>query len=177
MTTERLNTKELFESLDETSLQLQQLISSLSENKINTIPFKDSWTVAQLASHVIKSNKGIAQALVMQGTQVDRDPAEGAHELKAMFLDFTKKYKSPEFILPTKNTYQKETIVSELKKSIAQLTQLRDKVNLSEMISIPTFGETTKLELLYFVLYHTQRYVHQLKNIRAVLTNESTLLP
>jgi len=36
-------------------------------------------------------------------------------------------------------------------------------IRLAEIIALPIFGEVTKLELLYFVLYHTQRHIHQLK--------------
>lgn len=82
-----------------------------------------------------------------------------------MFLDFTVKFQSPEFILPTKNYYQKEILLGELKKSMQNLQELAGEVNLSEEITLHPFGEITKLELLYFVLYHTQRHIHQVKNI------------
>ena len=161
----KLNTKKLFESLDETTSQLQQMISSLNENEINIIPFENSWTSAQLVTHVTKSNKAIVQALHMEGKKTERNPGERAQELKTTFLNFTTKFQSPEFIVPTEKTYQKETLITDLKKSNKQLEEMRDKVNLSEIISLPAFGEITKLELLYFVLYHTQRHIHQLKNI------------
>ncbi|MDQ2719959.1 MAG: DinB family protein [Bacteroidota bacterium] len=172
MATEKSKTKELFESLDGIALEILQIISSLNEIEVNTIAFEDSWTPAQLISHVTKSNKGIAQALEMEGKPVDRDPAKRAQELKRMFLDFTKKYKSPEFILPTEDFYKKEKVIADLKKSIEQITELRSKVNLSEVINVPLFGEITRLELLYFVLYHTQRHIRQLKNITVILTRK-----
>ena len=37
--------------------------------------------------------------------------------------------------------------------------------NLPELLNLPPIGELTKLELLHFVLYHTQRHIQQLKNI------------
>ena len=46
--------------IDETSQELYQLIGSLSEEQFNMVPFIDSWTPAQLAVHVTKSNNGIA---------------------------------------------------------------------------------------------------------------------
>jgi DinB superfamily len=170
MTTDILNTKEFFASLDETSSGLLQLISSADSTTINTIPsdsyrIKNSWTAAQLASHVTKSNKAIVQALNMEGKKANRNPAERVPELKKIFLDFTTKFNSPEFIRPKQDTYQKEALIADLKKSNEQLKELRSKINLSEIISLPAFGEITKLELLHFVLYHTQRHVHQLKNI------------
>ena len=82
-----------------------------------------------------------------------------------MFLDFTMKFNSPEFITPKADSYEKETLITDLTKSIEHLRELRNKINLSEIISLPAFGEITKLELLHFVLYHTQRHIHQLKNI------------
>jgi len=165
MTTEKLNTKELFALLTDTTSEFVELISSAESTTINTVPFEDSWTAAQLASHVTKSNKAITQALNMEGKTAGRNPDERAQELKAIFLDFTAKFQSPEFILPTKKTYQKEEVIEKLKKSIEQLDDVRNKVNLSEIISLPAFGEITKLELLYFVLYHTQRHIRQLRNI------------
>lgn len=155
----------LFTMLDNTSSQLLSLISSLDQTELNTIPFKDSWTAAQLASHVTKSNKGMAQALEMEGVPANRDTAQGVEKLKKIFLDFNVKYNSPDFILPTEKTYQKEKILADLQHSIERLSETRARVNLVEVIDVPIFGETTKLELLYFVLYHTQRHTHQLKNI------------
>ena len=165
MITDRINTKELFLSLDETWSELLKLISSADASIINTIPFEDSWTAAQLATHVTKSNKAIVQGLIMEGKPAERNPGERVQELKELFLDFTIKMKSPEFILPTQKTCNKEMILADLKKSIEQLKESGNKVNLSEAISHRAFGEITKFELLHFVLHHTQRHIHQLKEI------------
>jgi hypothetical protein len=177
MTTDTLkDTKEFFASLDEASSELIHLISSADSTTINTVPsdsyrIKNSWTAAQLASHVTKSNKAIAQALNMEGKTAERNPGERVEELKAMFLNFTTKFQSPEFIRPKQDSYQKDTLISDLKKSVEQLKELRGKINLSEIISLPAFGEITKFELLHFVLYHTQRHIHQLRNIFQALKN------
>jgi hypothetical protein len=165
MTSDIAYTRELFVSLDKASSELLGMIASLSESALNWVPFKDSWTAAQLAAHVTKSNASIAQALNMEAKPADRDPGERVQELKSMFLDFTVKFKSPGFIVPTQDYYEKETLLVKLKKSAELLKETAGKVNLPEMISLPAFGEITKLELLYFVLYHTQRHIHQLKNI------------
>ena len=101
----------------------------------------------------------------MEAKQAERNPGERVHQLKAMFLDFATKFQSPEFIRPTQDTYQKDTLIARLKRSNELLKEVANKVNLSEIISLPAFGEITKLELLHFVLYHTQRHTHQLKNI------------
>ena len=169
MIIDRLNTKELFISLDDASSQLLNMIASLSEVALNTVPFHESWTAAQLASHVTKSNSSISLALNMEAKPAERDPAEKVQELRRMFLDFTTKFQSPDFISPTQGTYEKDILISKLNRSVERLKEAASKVNLTDIINLPAFGEITKLELLHFVLYHTQRHTHQLKNIIRII--------
>ena len=52
-----------------------------------------------------------------------------------------------------------------LKKSNERLKEKAGTINPAAIIAHPNFGQITNLEMLYFVLYHTQRHTHQLKNI------------
>ncbi|HYJ62309.1 MAG TPA: DinB family protein [Parafilimonas sp.] len=173
MVIERLNTEELFSSLDETWATFLELVSSVDEQDINIAPFEGSWTVAQLATHVIKSNKAIVQALQMQGKPCNRNADERTDDLKKIFLDFTVKFQSPEFIIPEKKEYKKGIVVEQLESSIEQLKQWGAKANLYEIIMLPAFGELTKFEILYFVLVHTQRHLRQLKNILSIINKKN----
>ena len=157
--------KELFAAVDDATAALMELLLPLSEEQINSIPFKDSWTAAQLAVHVTKSNNAIVQAMDMQGKMPGRNATDRVAELKSVFLDFNNKLKSPEFIVPKPGEYEKEKLLATFKKSNDQLRQKRDRVNLAEAINFPAFGEITRIELFHFVLYHTQRHIHQLKNM------------
>ena len=165
MMTKNIDAKELFASLDNTTSELIELISSFSETQINEIPSPGSWTAAQVAEHVTKSNIGIIKSLKLEGNPPGRAPDAGVEGLRKTFLDFDTTLQSPEFILPTQDIYQKKSAIDNLEVSIADLKELSRCINLSEMISHPIFGEITKLELLHFVVYHTQRHIHQLKNI------------
>jgi len=165
MTKEKTDTTALFNNLDDASNELISLAQNEDEKTLNTIPFKNSWTAAQVLVHITKSNKAIAQGLQMQGVPAERDPEENAGHLKKMFLDFTVKFKSPAFIIPEKGNHNKTETINALNASIESLQSKRNETDLSEIISLPAFGEVTKLELLHFVLYHTQRHIQQLKNI------------
>lgn len=173
MITGTANTKQLFTSLGETWIELAKIISSTNASAINAVPFEGSWTTAQLATHVTKSNKAITQGLHMEGKPAQRNPEERVEHLKKMFLNFETKFKSPEFIVPENKQYDKEAVVAALNKSIEQLKEAGIKVNLAEIINLPAFGEITKLELLHFVLYHTQRHIHQLKGILMALQEKN----
>jgi hypothetical protein len=171
MTTEKLNTKELLESLDETSSELFKAVSLFDEENINTVPFKGSWTAAQVTEHVMLSNRAMIQSLEEEGRAASGNIDEGVAKLKEIFLNFDSKLQSPKFILPTQEMYNREQLIAELKDSVEQIKKLSARIDVSEMIDHRVFGEITKFEILHFVVYHTQRHIHQLNNIFQHLKN------
>ena len=163
--------KNILVQYEHTARQLLKLISSFSRDELNTIPYAGSWTAAQVVSHVTKSNQSIVQALNLEAKTTNRKPDIRVEELRTIFLDFNTKLQSPDFILPKNGTYNKEVIIADLQKSIEQLKEESENVNLSGAIHHIAFGDITKLELLHFVVYHTERHIYQLKNIfRLVFT-------
>jgi dihydrofolate reductase len=165
MMTENMNTAELFASFDITISELIELISSFSETQINELPFAGSWTAAQVADHVTKSNIAIVRSLKKEGRFGGRKPEEGIEQMRNVFLNFETKLQSPDFILPARDIYQRELVIDNLKESIEQLRETAVDTDLFHTIHHSIFGEITKVELLYFVVYHTQRHIRQLKNI------------
>jgi hypothetical protein len=172
MTTEHIPAQDMFKVLNEPVSDLVNILSSQTAIALNTIPFTGSWSAAQVVEHITRSTFSIAKALNMEAVETDRDPEQKVPELKKMFLDFSIKYKSPEFILPTMEVYDKEVLVNKLTTAFAQLQERSNSVNLFGMISHPAFGNVTKLELLYFVLYHTMRHLQQVKNIFYIVNNK-----
>jgi len=164
--------EEVYTQYENAAAEFTGLISSFSQKEINAIPYEGSWTAAQVGVHVLKSNKSIAQALNMEAQPADRSPDERVGELKAVFLDFKTKLKSPDFIIPEPGNYKKETLSADLDKSIDELKSLSKKVSLSGTIRHVAFGDITKLELMHFVVYHTQRHSHQLKKILESVKNK-----
>jgi len=168
MMTDNIKTGKFLASLDDVTSEFTELISSFTEMQINELPFPGSWTAAQVADHVAKSNIGIIKSLKKEGRSPGRAPDAMIEDLKRTFLDFDTKLQSPEFILPSRDIYQKKLVVDTLATSIAELKELSRHINLFEIISHPIFGDITKLELVHFVVYHTQRHLRQLKNIFAI---------
>lgn len=156
-------------SLDDTIKDLQHLLHAFSDGGLNVIPFKDSWTAAQVIDHITQSNRSIIQALQLPGKVLDRKADERTPELRKIFLDFSHKLNAPDFILPTQVLYDRMEITTALDVSVLRLKQETQHSILSESIEHIAFGEITKLELLYFVVYHTQRHIHQLKHIFSIV--------
>lgn len=156
---------ELLEEFDTTIRELFETIDACSTADINKKPVEESWSAAQVIAHISRSNTGIASAMQLDGEKLSREADKRVDELKQTFLDFNVKYKSPEFILPGSGPFTKDELLKKLSNSIDQLKQAGRNTNLLLAIKHPAFGEITKLELLYFVLFHIQRHTHQLKNI------------
>src|SRR6187402_3227406 len=153
------------------AMQVVSLARSLDEEKWNTIPYKGSWTPAQLVRHLLKSVAGIGPLIEKPLKPADRDPGERILPLKQNFLDITKTMQSPEFIVPEKMHYNKKSLINELEAALAPLTRLRD-VNLNELVTGLPLGTITKLEIIHFILYHFQRHLIQMKRITEALKTE-----
>jgi hypothetical protein len=164
---------DLFTQVDEITFEFIQCVNSFTEEEINYVTSEGSWTAAQVADHVRKSNNGIAQAFQIQGIDSERAADARVKELKTVFLDFSKKLKSPEFILPGQSSYNKTELIEKLKRSVDRIRQEREKANLGEIIHLSALGTISKLELLHFVIVHTKRHINQLKNIYQKIKNET----
>ncbi len=160
----------------EINQQLIQLFSAFDDAHINQVPFAGSWTPAQVAAHVIKSETFILKSMSVPGKPVDRLPDERVPELKGIFLNFTTKFQSPDFIVPEQKTYEKKELIAQLTTVSGQLYEKTDAINVSEAVIDPALGELTKLEMIHFVAYHTQRHIHQLKHIFQTINKHEIMI-
>jgi DinB superfamily len=164
--------KELLASIHEPISGMLDLMSQLDDVKVNTVPYKDSWTAGMLFRHVSKSLNAMSKAMRMNGRPAGRDEGEKIPELKKTFLDFSSKMKSPEFIVPEDGPYEKQAIYEELNNSFEHLKQSTTHAALPDLVDGLPLGPITKLEILHFVLYHTQRHLNQMKKICEALKDK-----
>ena len=89
-----------------------------------------------------------------------------------IFLDFTTKLKSPDFIIPTDEPANKEDLLkalNEVRERIKSASATVDLTNTITSFPFPGVGEFTGYEWIYFLVCHTKRHTHQLKNIFWIL--------
>jgi hypothetical protein len=171
-TTESLDTNKILSVTSDTVSAISNLMAAVDEERINTIPFDGSWTAPQLLRHVSKSMQGMAKAMQMEAKPANRNPEERIEGLKNVFLDFSRKLTQPDFLIPENQVYKKQPAIDELKKSFNEFKANASRANLNELVEGLPLGPITKLEIIHFVLYHTQRHLHQMKNICAVLNRK-----
>lgn len=160
--------KEMKIEFDNVTQKLMRLISPLDEEQLNAIPFEGSWTAGQVAEHLIKSNGGFAKLLFGPVKETERATDELVEPIKKSFLDFTIKMDSPASVLPTKSRYKKEDLLNsfeDIKTTIGRAIQTLDLSQTCIDFEIPETGFLTRTEAVWFVIYHTQRHIHQLENI------------
>lgn len=159
----------LLASLNKAMQDFESILHYFNEEELNFLPGNDGWSPAQVADHVTKSNNSINKALQLTGTAINRAPDEGVAALKKIFLDFSTQLQSPDFILPSKVSYQKDDLITLLKNSAQKIIKAGNEQDLAGMINHPAFGDITKLEILHFVLYHTQRHINQLEKLKVII--------
>lgn len=169
MLTGTLSVNEILSETADTISQLTDLLSKVEDNKINTIPYEGSWTAPQLLRHVTKSINGMTKVMSIDAKKAERNPGERIEQLKAIFLDFSKKLNQPEFIIPEEWIYEKQSSIEELNMSFARFKESVSNATLDELVENLPLGPITKLEIVHFVLYHTQRHLHQMEKICTAL--------
>ncbi|MDO9373238.1 MAG: DinB family protein [Bacteroidota bacterium] len=158
--------KEMKETMEATS----RTFNSITD--INKRPTEISWTAAQVMQHLVLSNGGFVD--IMRGSVIDsdRDPGQSIPMIRSIFLDFTTKMQSPDFIVPKDEAYDKSNLLSKfdnIKENLVNIMETEDLSKLCTAFKLPQMGFLTRLEAVHFVLYHTQRHTHQLEKIQEAL--------
>jgi len=169
--------KEIASEIETTTNELAQLVASFTPEQVNTIPFENSWTPGQVVDHILKSVASITKTINGTTRPTDRNPVEKKEMIEGVFLNFTKKLNSPDFIIPPKADHDKKDLVQAITTAMAKVMQASQKLDLSATcvdFELPGMGKLTRLEWTWFIVYHTKRHIHQLKNIFQKINNTIT---
>jgi hypothetical protein len=161
---------DLLKEIGQTKTDLLAVVSSIQQEQFNTVPFKDSWTAAQVCDHILKA---VNTDVLYGNTQpTSRPPDEKVKQTADLFLNFDIKFKSPDFILPTNEPLNKHIELSAIETRMNALAEAAKTLDLSATCTdfeVPGAGAFTRLEFVWFFIVHTQRHIHQLKNIATAL--------
>ncbi len=159
---------DLIKTFKETESALITTLNTFSDGDFNRIPFTDSWTLAQVADHILKSQANFTDLPGGNTEPTARNPEEKKVRIKKLFLDFDTKMKSPDFILPSELPQEKESLIKRIQAEGIEITYAMEKYDLTKTcldFELPGSGKFTGMEWGWFIIYHTQRHIHQLENI------------
>jgi hypothetical protein len=160
--------EKIIREADETLSALEYEFSRFDSPQINEVPFEGSWTAGQLAEHLVLSNSGFLEVINGPVAETDKPADLMVKEIRKDFLNFNVKYDSPKEIYPEDRTYNQPELLKSLKQIKQGISDAITGLDLTKTCTayeLPGYGFLTRLEAIYFVIYHTQRHVHQLTNI------------
>ena len=164
--------KELLAQIDSTEVALLAIYNELDQQQLNMVPYEGSWTPGQLSEHLAKACS--VDTLYGHTADTERDPAAMVGPLRKLFLDFSIKMQSPDFIYPEGDHYQKEEVIRLLKLRWADIRKAATTLDLTKTcldFEMPGNGALTRFEWLSFFVIHTQRHLHQLRKMQKALVS------
>ena len=160
--------KEIISEFDTTSSELIELLSGLSSEQLNEVPFEGSWTAGQVGHHLLKSY-GVVSILGGKTMETTRPVNEIIDNIRMVFNDHSIKMESPEFIIPTEKKIEKDKLLNGLAEKINAVRNYAENnpdLSLTCLdFELPGAGHLTRSEWIQFMSIHTQRHIRQLKNI------------
>ena len=160
--------EQLLKDTHSTFGELYRSMNLFKDEQVDRVPFEGSWTPGQVMEHMYKALAGIPRLCLGDTQEAQRAQDEKAQGIRSLFLDFSTKFKSPDFIEPTETQHDKTRLLAQFKKTEADFVEVIAGQDLSRLCAgaeLPGFGQLTCYEWLDFGLVHTQRHIRQLNNI------------
>jgi hypothetical protein len=158
----------LHKNITQTFAGLTGILSRFDQSEIDKIPFEGSWTAGQVAEHITKGLSGMP-GLVAGKTEVTTRPFDAkAQYLRDTFLNFSVKFQSPDFLIPTQTVHSREELLDGFDKIEKELLDIAANQDLTLTLldfEMPQSGTLTIYEMLEFMMAHTQRHTYQLEKI------------
>lgn len=149
---------------------LYAALGSFTHEQINTIPFEGSWTPGQVGEHLEKALSGYPKLASGETKESDRAADAKIQDIKNIFLDFSISMKSPDFLVLTKTSHDKNELIASFRQKEKEMQEVAEDYDLSKIVvgaEVPGMGEFTLFEWISFGLIHSQRHTHQLQKIRS----------
>lgn len=155
------------DTFDETTSTLLTTLGAFDAGTINLAPSNGGWTAGQVGEHLLKAY-GFAELLEGNTEAPGRPAQEKIDQLKSIFLNFEIKLSSPPDILPSASPKDRDLLLQALTERIMQIRTAigrKDLTGLCTAYELPVLGTLTRLEWIYFAIFHTQRHIRQLQNL------------
>ncbi|SFM53522.1 DinB superfamily protein [Paenibacillus sp. 1_12] len=146
-------------------------ISYLNEDEFNRTLEINTWSIAQICHHLLKTETlfrkaifyGVEQRIL---SKTERKPIQ-------IVLDMSKKFPAPKVSEPSSGPFQVPQIIQLLSDSRNKLMGVLDKIDdksiLKEIaVNHPRFGDLPLDQWIELLYLHEQRHIEQIKDLKAL---------
>lgn len=159
--------------LEETTQALTETVSHFTHEAFNRKPSAERWSAAQIADHLLKVGFSTYKAITGEAMPTTRPPEQKIAMIKQGLEDEVTKRIAPERVLPSADVQETAGItekISKQKDALKEAVLSSDITDACMSFKHPVLGTLTKIEWLYFHIYHVQRHVRQLKRLEENMT-------
>lgn len=153
--------------------ELLQALQRIDEDQFNTCLSPDQWSAGQVAEHLIKVETGTVRLFKGESAEGKRDADGKVGEIAEKLLNYEKSFNAFGAILPDEEPKNKDRALNKLQDIRQRLASYIELQDLTELLDFqhPLFGRLTRLEWIYFTIYHGRRHTHQINRIGEQLKN------
>lgn len=155
----------LLSELDASSQQLLQHLSFFSADDFNQKLSDLEWSAAQIAEHLLLLEMVAIKVIAGKTIPTNRPPDQKCGVIKGSMEDMGTKYKAPEVIWPSSEPKDPQTMIAQFQVQRDQLKKMIAATDITEAcmsFKHTSLGTLTRLEWVYFAIYHTQRHLQQM---------------
>ncbi|GAB4332218.1 MAG: hypothetical protein OHK0038_07720 [Flammeovirgaceae bacterium] len=142
---------------------IRDFIKGLDYQRLNKKPSAKEWSVIECLEHLIVIEKSVEKVLELEAVAPRRSYFSKIDMMKNSLLNFDQKYETTEMFYPIGLYSDANKAIEEFEKQREQISQKGDLKMLYIGIEHPFFGKLTKLEWIYFCIFHAQRHFEQMK--------------
>ena len=157
----------VIDELEESTRMLIKELSAFSDEQFFQRPAEGIWSAGEIAEHILllesRANEGMHTART-GNRPIDLKIIPMRDGLK----EDEKKYVAPTIVIPKGEMKNKQALLQALVLQRDVLKNLIRQMDLSLITEFrhPVIGSMSRLEWVYFHIYHTERHVRQLRSLR-----------
>jgi uncharacterized damage-inducible protein DinB len=149
----------------EDTKSIVDFVRSLDNQKLNTKPTAKEWSVLECLEHLIVIEKLAKKVFDLESVEPRRPYFSKIEMMKNGLLNFNEKYEASEIFLPTGLYSDSNKALEDFENQRKEISKKGDLKLLYIGIEHPIFGKLTKLEWVYFCIFHAQRHFEQMKRV------------
>lgn len=160
---------EYINRLDKNTETVVSLAKSCTPDQLNKKPAND-WSIAQVLEHICMTELSVCKRISKPSDKVNEAATiYGNQKMEKILVGYRdRKVLAPDFLEPK----GKITTIEEFEKIFtAQRNRLKDDLSSGRLVIDnkvylhPRLGEMTISDWLFFLIYHTQRHLEQIKDL------------
>lgn len=149
----------------ENTKSIIDFVKNLDAQKLTKKPSAKEWSVMECVEHLIVIEKLAKKVLDLESSEPRRPYFSKIEMMKNGLLNFNEKYETTEIFFPTGLYSDTNKALEDFENQRKEISKKGDIKLLYIGIEHPFFGKLTKLEWVYFCIFHAQRHFEQMKRV------------